>query len=194
MFLSCGILFSQAFRGEIFEKTLHFYLLAPVRRSIIVAGKFLASLILIVAVFEICTVGSFLLFLFKNPEFRSFFMEGAGFSHLVRYAIATLLACSSYGAVFILIGLLFKNPGGPSAIFLLWESFNYVLPSMLQQVSVLHHLQSIFPVAINRGPFAVVTEPTSAILGVSGLLIGAAALLSIAGSVLNRTEVTYSAD
>src|SRR5262245_51692368 len=30
IFFSCGLVFTQLFRGEVLEKTLHFYLLAPV--------------------------------------------------------------------------------------------------------------------------------------------------------------------
>ena len=43
IFFSCALVFSQLFRGEVLEKTLHFYLLAPVKREVIAAGKFLAG-------------------------------------------------------------------------------------------------------------------------------------------------------
>src|ERR1043165_8359044 len=33
IFFCCAVIFSQLIRGEILEKTLHFYLLAPVRRG-----------------------------------------------------------------------------------------------------------------------------------------------------------------
>ena len=38
-------LFTWLFRGEIVEKSLHYYFLAPMRRELLVAGKFLAGLI-----------------------------------------------------------------------------------------------------------------------------------------------------
>ena len=41
--VSCGVVFSQLFRGETLEKTLHFYLLAPVRREILAIGKYVAG-------------------------------------------------------------------------------------------------------------------------------------------------------
>ena len=43
IFFGCLGLFSWLFRGEIVEKTLHYYFLAPVRREVLIAGKFLAG-------------------------------------------------------------------------------------------------------------------------------------------------------
>src|SRR6185503_18595199 len=45
LFLSCAMVFSQLFRGEVLEKTLHFYLLAPVRREVLMVGKYLAGVV-----------------------------------------------------------------------------------------------------------------------------------------------------
>ena len=39
IFFSCVSVFTQLFRGEVLEKTLHYYLLAPVRREIIMTGN-----------------------------------------------------------------------------------------------------------------------------------------------------------
>ena len=38
-------IFSNLFRGEMLEKTLHYYFLTPMRREMLVAGKYLAGLI-----------------------------------------------------------------------------------------------------------------------------------------------------
>src|SRR4051794_18960652 len=43
IFFSCMTIFSQMFRGEILEKTLHYYLLAPVRREVLALGKYSAG-------------------------------------------------------------------------------------------------------------------------------------------------------
>jgi len=49
-FLRCEIffrlmgIFSNLFRGEMLEKTLHYYYLTPLRREVLVAGKYLAGL------------------------------------------------------------------------------------------------------------------------------------------------------
>src|SRR5438045_1357070 len=40
IFFSCALMFSQLFRGEVLEKTLHYYFTAPIRRDIVVLGKY----------------------------------------------------------------------------------------------------------------------------------------------------------
>ena len=45
IFFGCMGLFTWLFRGEIVEKSLHYYFLAPMRRELLVAGKFLAGLV-----------------------------------------------------------------------------------------------------------------------------------------------------
>ena len=44
IYFGCVILFSNVFRGEVLNKTLHYYFLAPIRREVLAAGKFLSSL------------------------------------------------------------------------------------------------------------------------------------------------------
>src|SRR5258707_3066469 len=51
IFFGCMGLFTWLFRGEIVEKSLHYYFLSPVRREILVAGKFVAGLITTTIVF-----------------------------------------------------------------------------------------------------------------------------------------------
>ena len=43
-----------------------------------------------------------------------------------------------------------------------WEWLNFLLPPLLKKVSVIHYLNSLVPVPISEGPFAVVAEPTPA--------------------------------
>ena len=58
IFMSCAVVFSQLFRGDILEKTLHFYLLAPARREIVAIGKYVAGVALVATLFTVCTVAS----------------------------------------------------------------------------------------------------------------------------------------
>src|ERR1035437_4521361 len=44
IFFGCVGIFSNLFRGEMMEKTLHYYYMTPVKREALVAGKFLAGL------------------------------------------------------------------------------------------------------------------------------------------------------
>ena len=43
VFLSCILVFTNVFRGEMVHQTLHYYFLAPIRRDVLVAGKFVAG-------------------------------------------------------------------------------------------------------------------------------------------------------
>ena len=64
IFFGCMGIFSNLFRGEMLEKTLHYYFLTPLRRELLVAGKYLAGLIVALALFG-CSVA--LAFLTHRP-------------------------------------------------------------------------------------------------------------------------------
>src|SRR5215475_6373296 len=51
IFFGCVGIFTNLFRGEMLEKTLHYYYLTPVRRELLVVGKYLAGLTVALAVF-----------------------------------------------------------------------------------------------------------------------------------------------
>ena len=196
IFFGCLHIFTQLFRGEILEKTLHYYLLVPVRREVLAIGKYLAGLVTATAVFAGATIATYvLMFVPAGAEaVNRFFFEGPGLQHLGRYVAVAMLACLGYGALFLLLSVFFRNPKAPALLFLGWESMNFVLPAFLQKFSVVHYLQSICPVTIPRGPLAVITAPTSAWYSVPGLLILTLAILAVASVRIRRVQITYSAD
>ena len=51
IFFGCMGIFSNLFRGEMLEKTLHYYFLTPMRREMLVAGKYLAGLVVALVLF-----------------------------------------------------------------------------------------------------------------------------------------------
>ena len=106
----------------------------------------------------------------------------------------TFLAVAGYGAVFLALGMLVRNPMIPAALILGWEWINFLLPPALKKISVIHYLQSLCPVPLPHGPFALPAEPTPAPLAVAGLLTLAALLLFFAARRARRLEVLYSAD
>src|SRR5450432_3171196 len=65
IFFGCLFVFMNLFRGEMLDKTLHFYFLAPLRREVLVVGKFLAGLTATVIVFCASTLGQ-LMFLYMH--------------------------------------------------------------------------------------------------------------------------------
>ncbi len=196
IFFGCVSVFTQLFRGEVLEKTLHYYLLAPVRREVIMTGKYLGGLLNVSVLFVASTVASYvLMYIPSGPRvMEAHFVNGPGVEHALTYAGVAFLACAGYGAVFLLMGILFGNPIIPAVLILGWESLNIFLPATLQKISVIHYLQSICPVPLPFGPLAVITEPTSPWISVPGLLVMTLLVLAAAAFKMRRAEVVYSTD
>jgi hypothetical protein len=110
----------------------------------------------------------------------------------------TVLACLGFGAIFLALSLIFKNPILPGVVVLLWESFHSVAPSLLQKFSVSFYLKQLCPVTIPpdglMALFTVMTEPVSPWLAIPGLLCLSAAILVFACYRIRRTEISYLAD
>ncbi len=196
VFLGCVGIFTTLFRGEVLEKTLHYYLLTPVRREILVIGKYLSGVVLASVLFGGSTFISYILLYlpFGRDYTREFFLNGVGFSHLWSYVAITVLACLGYGAVFLLMGLLFRNPKVPAAVVFGRESINFLLPSFLRKISIIHYLMSITPVSAPPGPLAIIVEPTSPWISVPGLLVLTAVAIIVATLKIRNLEFTYGAD
>jgi len=196
IFFGCAWVFMNLFRGEIVDRSLHYYFLSSVRREVLVAGKYFSGLITAVILFTSVTVVSMLLMFF--PHFYSasmrFFFEGPGLTHLLTYAGITILACIGYGAFFLVVGLFVRNPIIPALLLYGWEWINFLLPPLLKKISVIHYLNSLLPVPISEGPFAVIAEPTPAWISVPGLLIVTAVVLIAAGTRIRRMEIRYGSD
>jgi ABC-type transport system involved in multi-copper enzyme maturation permease subunit len=194
LFLSCGLVFSQLFRGEILEKTLHFYLLSPVRREVIALGKYVAGVTAMGLLFGTTTILTNLLIYAISPSMSEFFLEGPGLSYLARYVLVTVLACLAWGSIFMLAGLLFRNPIISVFVVGAWEAFYFILPETLQKFTVMHYLQSLLPIVIDRGPFSVVIDPTNPVLSVVIVLGVVAGFVWLSGKALRRTQISYSTD
>ena len=196
VFFGCAWVFMNLFRGEVIDQSLHYYFLAPVRREVLVIGKYLSGLTATVVLFGITTVGSMLLLYFSlyPSESADFFSGGAGFGQMLNYLGITVLACIGYGAVFLLAGLFFRNPIIPALLLYGWEWINFLLPPLLKKVSVIHYLQSLAPVAMPEGPFAVLVEPTPAWISVPSLLLFTGVVLFLASRYIRRMEISYAGD
>lgn len=196
VFFGCAWVFMNLFRGEVVDRSLHYYFLAPVRREVLVIGKYLSGLIATVTLFSITTVGSILILYFSlyPSESERFFFDGAGFGQMFSYLGVTILACIGYGAVFLLVGLFFRNPIIPALLLYGWEWINFLLPPLLKKVSVIHYLQSLTPVSMPEGPFAVLVEPTPAWISVPSLLLFTAVVLFLASRHIRRMEISYAGD
>ena len=196
VFFGCAWLFMNLFRGEVVDRSLHYYFLCPVRREVLVAGKYLSGLIAAMLIFGAMTILAQLLFYLPlGAAVRdAYFLNGPGFKHLLAYLSMTLLACLGYGAVFLLIGLLFRNPVIPALAVYGWEWLNFLLPPLLKKISVTHYLNSLAPVPVAQGPFAITAEPTPAWLATIGLIIFTGAALALAGWRARKMEISYGSE
>jgi ABC-type transport system involved in multi-copper enzyme maturation permease subunit len=199
IFFGCMGLFTWLFRGEVVEKSLHYYFLAPLRREVLVAGKFLAGLAASLFIFGLSIVLSFtFMYAHFGAPGRAFVFDGPGLGHLAGYLGVTVLACIGYGSLFLALSLVVKNPILPGIVVLGWETFHAVLPSLLQKFSVMFYLKQLCPVPIPAqgvmALFTVVAEPVPAWIAVPGLLTLCAAILVFACARIRKMEISYLAD
>ncbi|HEY6386422.1 MAG TPA: ABC transporter permease subunit [Candidatus Acidoferrum sp.] len=199
IFFACMGIFTWLFRGEMVERTLHYQFLVPVRREVLVVGKFLAGAVVSIVLFEAAVLACFFLVYSRLGSVgRSYVFDGPGLSQLGSYFLVTALACLGYGAVFLALSLLFKNPIIPGVMLMGWEAVSPIFPSWAQHLSVTFYLKHLCPVKIPvEGPmaiFTIVAEPVSPFLAVFGLVCLTVAILVLSCFLIRRLEVTYTAE
>jgi ABC-type transport system involved in multi-copper enzyme maturation permease subunit len=199
IFFACMGIFTWLFRGEMVERTLHYQFLVPVRKEVLVVGKFLAGAIISITLFETAVLACFYLTYSRlGSTGSSYVFDGPGLSQLGGYLLVTALACLGYGAVFLALSLLFKNPIIPGAMLMGWEAVAPIFPSWAQHLSVIFYLKHLCPVKLPlEGPmaiFTVVAEPVAPFIAVFGLLCLTVAILVFSCFLIHRLEVTYTAE
>jgi ABC-type transport system involved in multi-copper enzyme maturation permease subunit len=196
VFFGCAWIFMNLFRGEIVDRSLHYFFLSAVRREVLVVGKYFSGLVTSIVLFTFTTVvGMLLLYL---PHFYSqslrYFTEGQGLTQILTYAGITILACIGYGAFFVVVGLFVRNPIIPAILLYGWEWLNFLLPPLLKKISVIHYLNSLVPVPVSEGPFAVVAEPTPAWIAIPSMLGVTLVVLILAAYRIRHMEIRYGSD
>lgn len=199
VFFACMGIFTWLFRGEMVQRILHYQFLAPVRREVLVVGKFLAGAIIAILLFEAATVACFYLAYSRfGSAGMAYIFDGAGLGQLRSYILVVALACVGYGAVFLALSMVFKNPIIPGLVLLGWETLSPILPSWMQRITVVFYLKHLCPVSLPAdGPmalFTVVAEPVAPWLAVLGLLCLALAVLVLSCFLIHRMEITYTTE
>ena len=196
VFFGSAWIFMNLFRGDIVDRSLHYYFLSAVRREVLVVGKYFSGLVTSIVLFTATTVIAMLLLYF--PHFYSqslrYFTEGRGLTQILTYAGITMLACLGYGAFFLVVGLFVRNPIIPAIVLYGWEWINFLLPPLLRKISVIHYLNSLVPVPLNEGPFAVVAEPTPAYIAIPSMLVVTLLVLALAAYRIRHMEIRYGSD
>ena len=196
IFFGCVGVFCNLFRAEMLEKTLHYYYLTPVRRELLVAGKYLAGLAVALVLFVGSVTASFLMIgQHAGRTWSDYVWHGPGFHQLVWYAVVAALACVGYGAVFLTAGILFRNPMIPAAVVFVWENLNPFLPAVLKKISVIFYLRNLCPVEVPVPPpfnvMVIDADPTPAWLAILGLVLLSLTVLAYSAISARQTEISY---
>jgi ABC-type transport system involved in multi-copper enzyme maturation permease subunit len=200
LFFGCVGIFMNLFRGDVLQKSLHYYFLAPVRREVLVVGKYLSGLAAAVVLFGGGTILSLVVFYghFGWIRAQQMLWDAGGFRQALTFVGVAILACAGYGAVFTIMGQKFRNPMIPAAIIVIWEGLNPFLPSLLKKLSVIYYLRSLLPLdAPLRGPlalFVVTADPTPAWISVGGLLFLTLTAIVFACLRARKMEINYGAE
>jgi hypothetical protein len=203
IFFGCLGMFMYLFRGEMANRTLHYWLLAPARREVLLSGKYAAGLIASSFIFAGGALLAFAAMVWPHDpvELQAYWNAG-GRAHAFWYAAAAALGCVGYGGVFLAVGLFVRNPILPAAVLLVWESAHGILPQVLQRISILYYLQSLCPVPAPMDAeapalirlLAAPAAPASRPGAILGLLFLTAAVLWIAARAVRRMEISYGAE
>src|ERR1051326_4612044 len=203
VFFGCVGIFVNLFRGEMLDKSLHFYLLTPIRREILMAGKYLAGLVATVCIFTASAAAQLAVMLWRfDHRTIAEYLAGPGWGEILSYLGVTVLACIGYGSVFLAAGMFFRNPIVPTVAVVLWERRKGLRPPLLRKISIIFYLESLCPVAPPpdvKLPVAwklliSTLDPASPSVAVSGILILTLIVLLASGWRARKLEINYSSD
>jgi hypothetical protein len=203
IFFGCLGIFMYLFRGEMANRTLHFWFLAPARRDVLLAGKYAAGLIASTVIFgggALLTIAA-MIWPHDAVEVQAYWNAG-GLRQVFWYAAAAAAGCIGYGSVFLAVGLYVRNPIIPAAVLLAWEGINGILPHVLQKMSILYYLQSLCPVPPpmdDDAPtlillLAAPAAPASRPGAILGLLLLTAFVLWIGSLAVRRMQISYGGE
>ena len=196
VFLGSAAIFTSLFRGEVLNGSIHYYLLSPVRREILVTGKFIAGLVTGISLFGVTTCLSYLFIYipFGLDQLMRDVVSGLVPTQLTAYLGITILGCIGYGSLFLMSGLLFRNPLFPVVVVAGWEMIHFLLPPAFKIFSVVYYLKGLIPIPMDEGPLAVVVAPPPLWVSILGILVLAVVSISVATVILKRIEVRYTDD
>lgn len=199
IFFGCLGIFSRLIRGEMIERSLHFYLLAPVRREVLLLAKFASGVFSAVLLFGSAMVLGFaFMYASYGVAGQEYVFNGPGLGQLEAYLGVAVLGCIGYGAVFLLLSMIFRNPMPAAMLVLGWEAINPVMPALLQKISVASYLKHLMPISVRgEGIFALLTVQTDPVRGwvaVTGLLLLTTVVLAYSCVRIRKLEIRYTTE
>jgi ABC-type Na+ efflux pump permease subunit len=194
-FFGCLFVFGGLVRGEQTAKTLHHLLLAPVRREVVLLGKYLAALAATATLFATTSAATYLVLVSDGgPRSALAHLSAGGDSRLLAYVLVAVLACAAYGAVFVAFGQWVRNPIVPALAFWGWEHLNFLLPEVLKRLGLIHYLLSLTPVRVPESFLAILGDPLPGWIAIPVPLVFSAALLAFSAWRVRRVEVDYGVE
>ena len=192
-------IFTRLIRGEMIERTLHYYMLAPVRRETLLIGKYIAGVLRAVILLGAAIYIDFMLmYMHFGSAGEQYIFDGPGKAQLAAYLTVTVLACLGYGAVFLLLSILLKNPIPAALLLMGWEGISLILPATLQRLSIAAYLRPLMPVPVPaEGVFALLTvqsEPVPGWLAVVGIVVLTASVLALCCYRIKSLEISYTTE
>jgi ABC-type transport system involved in multi-copper enzyme maturation permease subunit len=178
---------------ELEEKTWTYLSLRPIGRGAIIFGKYLAAVVWTV----VCATASLAICLAVLAA------SGDSVTYAPRMALLAVIATLAYGAIFVMLAVVFPSRAMVAAIAYtaVMEAVVAWLPSAINQASVLYHLRCIFAQWLllspgTHGPgfddYFFGTMPAWQHLAVLATIT--ASLLAAATFVLRRRQLILSAD
>lgn len=197
VYFGCVAVFVPLFRGDILDRSLHYYFLVPLKRRTLTIAKYLSGLLAALVMFNAVTLATWTsLYLTRGTSMLTErLLSAPGLVELGGYLLVTSLACVGYGAVFLAAGVFFRNPIVPAVAILGWESINALLPPVLKKISVIHYLESLCPVSIPQDSgIAILADPASPWVAIPGIVVLAFVLVWLAASRVKKLEILYGVE
>ncbi len=178
---------------EVEGKTLVHLKLRPIPRSLVVIGKYLASWLIAAGLL----VGSLTLtygtvwLLYRHGNVWQEMGQWDNMRWLVWDSLIFLLALSAYMSLFACIGAWMPHGERWAVVFCFgWESLITYLPARLKWITLMYHVQTLFPhnVAVVKF-FSLAGEPLSKTVCVLILLAVVAVFLALTIWNLRRREI-----
>jgi len=151
IFFGCAWIFMNLFRGDIVDRSLHYYFLAPVRREVLVCGSiypeqwapsFCSAPLLPVRFLLLLRSG----ILGQCPI--HFWRTGLEADHFLHGDCRA--GMPGLRSILFVNRIVFPQPDNSQHYDLWLEWLNFLLPPFLKKISVIHYLTSLAPVPISQ--------------------------------------------
>lgn len=194
VFFVANIFGFASLRQESDDQTLHYLLLQPIARPILVAGKFAAYLILAAATCLASLWATYAILMLSQAGLAEMIRDLFDRHRLVALlwdSAVLVLGLIAYGSIALLMGSFFKS-AFYALILLGWESTLPYLPSTLKFWTISHYLHSLLPERLaGQKIFEMLGDPASTPLSLGVLLILSLVLGGIATALFQNRECMY---